>query len=507
MSEEQKAPPKYPTHHPASKNGKWTTKELDAITEEWIGHYIGDGEGLSGRVRQSKSGNMSVQFRYVFRLPQGGVVKDKTAFFQCGEYPANTMLVIRNNRDEAKLLVKKGIDPRDQKIATKIKEQEAVVKVIQDKEKADDENKSIRDLYTDWITEGVRRGDGNANLKLTFEKHFLPILGSIKVRDLTKKHLTDLYKKIILDEGTIRTGVELNSSVKQMFKWAEQHQPWRKLLSEGNPSSTIDVSTYVPDDYSPARKRIVSVFEINKLWNIFKKADEEYDPANKYLKPLPIKKESQYAVWLCFSTLCRVGEMRMTEWSHIDLEAREWVIPGKNIKGKKGITTIPPDHEIFISDFTFEMLTELKKLTGHTQWLFPSDKNNNHITDKVITRSIRDKQMKFSKLSKKPSHRTVNNSLVLGDEKWTPHDLRRTGATMMQQLDIDRETINLCQNHAVGSKVDKHYLLSAQRKRKMLAWITLSNHIYSIFNAKNDQELSKFKELKFLDYLEMEENS
>ena len=47
--------------------------------------------------------------------------------------------------------------------------------------------------------------------------------------------------------------------------------------------------------------------------------------------------------------------------------------------------------------------------------------------------------------------------LVLAGGKngaWTPHDLRRTGATMMQALGISLELIDRCQNHVLaGSKV------------------------------------------------------
>ena len=41
----------------------------------------------------------------------------------------------------------------------------------------------------------------------------------------------------------------------------------------------------------------------------------------------------------------------------------------------------------------------------------------------------------------------------------TRSPLRGTGATMMQQLKVPRDVINLCQNHVIGSKVDRVYLL------------------------------------------------
>lgn len=59
-------------------------------------------------------------------------------------------------------------------------------------------------------------------------------------------------------------------------------------------------------------------------------------------------------------------------------------------------------------------------------------------------------------------NRRSDDALVLAggkDGAWTPHDLRRTGATMMQALGISLELIDRCQNHVPGSKVRRHYML------------------------------------------------
>jgi integrase len=78
-----------------------------------------------------------------------------------------------------------------------------------------------------------------------------------------------------------------------------------------------------------------------------------------------------------------------------------------------------------------------------------------------------------------------NNSLVVGDVEWTPHDLRRTGATMMQKLKISREVINLCQNHVIGSKVDRVYLLDDYADEKRAAWEKLGDRIEAILSSSN----------------------
>jgi integrase len=73
----------------------------------------------------------------------------------------------------------------------------------------------------------------------------------------------------------------------------------------------------------------------------------------------------------------------------------------------------------------------------------------------------------------------------LGDEDWTPHDMRRTGATLMQKLKINRDVINLCQNHTIGTKVDRSYLLDDYADEKRDAWYKLGDRIEAILSASN----------------------
>ncbi len=58
--------------------------------------------------------------------------------------------------------------------------------------------------------------------------------------------------------------------------------------------------------------------------------------------------------------------------------------------------------------------------------------------------------------------RPHDDTLVLSDGQygdWTPRDLRRTGATMMQGLGVSLDVIDRCQNHVLaGSRVRRHYL-------------------------------------------------
>jgi integrase len=465
------------TRYPKNgKGSKWTVAELKAIPPEWEGDTVSDGGGLSGEVRKSSKGAVSIRFKYAFRLD------NKTAWFSCGTFPIMDIAVIRAARDNARKLVSQGIDPRTKKVADKIEAQAAIDKLIAEEEKKQTKNLTVHNLFDIWVRDGVSRADGNKYIVQSFNKHVLPKIGEIPLRDLSENHLRDIYRNIVLNGHQARA-VEISKDVKQMLRWAEQRKPWRGLLVDGNPSNLVDVSLLLSNDYTKERSRVLDVDEIRKLNHVFEDAKRNYDEApQKYGVERPLKREVQIAMWICLSTMCRIGELLMTEWKHVNFDDRTWFIPKANTKGARGKKN---DQLVYLSDFSLKFFKELFELTSDSQWAFPARYKDGHVCVKSASKQIGDRQVKFKQRNKKLQYRVENNSLVLGEEEWTPHDLRRTGATMMQKLKIPRDVINLCQNHVIGSKVDRHYLLHDYADEKREAWYKLGDKLDEILGISN----------------------
>lgn len=465
------------TRYPkAGKGNKWTIKELASAKPEWKGDTLSDTDGLSGDVRVASNENVSMAFRYGFKW-QG-----KKAWHYCGTYPTKDMAAIREERDKARNLVKAGIDPRANKVASKIEAQASVDATIKADEQKRSEALTFNNLYTVWIKDGVNRSDGNKYITQSMGKHAIPVLGNIELRHLTENHLRDVYRAIIA-AGKTATAVELSKDIGQMLRWAEKRKPWRALLIDGNPAELVDIKQIVPKDYTKERKRQLSIEEIIQLKTIFDTADQDYaEASNKNFAERPLKKEAQIALWLCLGTICRIGELLKTEWKHINLEQRTWFIPAANTKGEQGRKS---EQLVYLSDFTLGQFKQLHTLTGDCAWAFPARDKKGHVCEKTVSKQVGDRQVKFKSRTCKLKNRVENNNLVVGDEEWTPHDLRRTGATMMQKLKISREVINLCQNHVIGSKVDRVYLLDDYADEKRDAWYKLGNRLEAILNSSN----------------------
>lgn len=338
----------------------------------------------------------------------------------------------------------------------------------------------MADLFDEWIRDGVSRQDGNTELIRSFKKDVLPLIGKKPLRSLTEKDLLTVLRSVKA-RGLNRTVVIRSKDIGQMLRWGEKRKPWRTLMADGNPADLIDVSKLLDHDYEEQRDRLLSPDEIRELRDIFERLERDYEalPAGqKYSGIRPVNPRVQCAVWICLSTLCRIGELLKSEWRHVDLEKGTWFIPAEATKGHKGKRQ---DHHVFLSAFALEQFKRLHKETSDTPFCFPSKDGENHVDTKTVSKLIGDRQCRFKNRSKPLAGRHHDDSLVLSNGikgEWTPHDLRRTGATMMQELGVTLEIIDRCQNHLLGgSKVRRHYLHHDYAKEKTEAWGLLGERL------------------------------
>lgn len=148
-------------------------------------------------------------------------------------------------------------------------------------------------------------------------------------------------------------------------------------------------------------------------------------------------------------------------------------------------------HHVFLSAFATHYFSKLRQLTGHSQWCFPAKHHDGHVDLKVVTKQVGDRQSRFK--NRKPlAHRRHDDTLVLSgglNGEWTPHDLRRTGATMMQASGVSLDVIDRCQNHVLaGSRVRRHYLHQDYAAEKKEAWNLLGNKLIDILIGQDGLE-------------------
>lgn len=454
---------------------KITVKQLEALTAADDGKVLRDDGGLVGRVRAGARG-VTVAFRFEFKLD--GRKRDCAV----GSWPKRTMKEIRDERDRVRVVVSQGVDPVAARTAERIEQQKKVEATLAEEARRREEDQTVADLFKVWIADGVARRDGNAELRRSFDRDVLPAIGSVPVRLLTDKHLRDLLRAIV-KAGKIRTAHVRYADISQMLQWAEKRQPWRKLLINGNPADLVEMTKLTPEDYRDERSRVLLPAEIRELQKIFARMRAEYEAApNKTKAVRPLSRTSQLALWIALGTCCRIGELLMARWEHIDLERGEWIIPRENYKRHRGDRR--GDFAVFLSDFATRQFSELKKITGETGWCFPSRKPlvDTHIDVKTVSKQVGDRQCRFKDRQALKNRRHDDSLVLSGGERgeWTPHDLRRTGSTLMQQIGVDDDTRNRCLNHAVGSRIDRVYGVHDFADEKRAAWVKLGDRLDAI---------------------------
>lgn len=469
--------------------GKLTVRGIDNAKPKDKAYKLMDGDGLQLRIATDGAKTWLVRYAIAgverqYRLPRN--------YSQNGGAGFCSLQEARDESSKIRALAREGIDYQV-KLAKDLEAEKekthAETRRIADAaavEKA--EGLTIRDMFDAWLKEGVRRKDGNAELKRSFNVDVMPTVGDIAIKFITEHELRDALRKMV-SRGVNRAAVVIRNDLTQMFAWAEKRQPWRKLLINGNPMDLIEIEKIISPDYDMNNEcdRILTPDEIKELKEIFARLQCEYDASiNKRKANHPLGEVFQCAIWIMLSTLCRVGEMSMARWEHIDFDAGKWFIPKENVKNNVA------DLDVFLSKFALIQFQKLQKLTGHSEWCFPARNNIGHVCVKSISKQVGDRQSIFKKgkdgKPRKPmKNRRHDNSLVIAKGEngaWTPHDLRRTGATSMQSLGISLEIIDRCQNHVLpGSKVRRHYLLHNYAAEKREAWRLWGERLEQILNS------------------------
>jgi integrase len=356
------------------------------------------------------------------------------------------------------------------------------------------ENLTFGEMYLEWLTGGVGRKDGNKAIMQSFSAHVLPTLGNKPVKKITHQDIAAVLRAIAeRPNRPLRMTVATRNNLTQLFKWAEARQPWRKLLVDGNPVALVNIELIVGSNYDldNKRDRILSAEELRELHIKFETMRAEYEAApDRRATAKPLAGPVQHAIWIMAATLCRIGELTMTRWEHVNLETGEWNIPRENVKDSTSAL------DVFLSAFALDQFKQLHAVTGHTEWCFPSRNNAGHVCIKSMSKQIGDRQTMFKKDSDGNQRQRIQtrskdeNALVLAGGKngaWTPHDLRRTGATAMQSLGVSLDIIDRCQNHVLaGSKVRRHYMLHDYASEKREAWRLLGERMELITGAANN---------------------
>lgn len=437
---------------------------------------ISDFGGLYLRLRPKAGGETAKS--WVFRYTAADGSRSKMALPEevDGQAVGLDLELARRAAQQAREQLAKGIDPlahKEATVAKKLAEQVA--------KKHSNDPKTVEELGALWLEKYAKRKhkDGGADAGALFKNHINPRLGSIRLSDLKTTHISGMLDDIY-EAGKKRTCGVVLLKLKQALDWAvDREYVLRNVAKNLDPSHWEGVAR--------KRKRYLTFPEIQQLVHLL-----EHSTLNPRWK---------HAVWLLMATGPRVAEAMNAELSHIDMKARTWTIPAENLKEVQ-TEEERQDQVIFLSDFASAHMRILMNMAG-ARFLFPArgtahTQNEHPCSEQTLTHAVTDRQVEpDSEEAKKPKQgRPLSNELVLPGGRWTSHDLRRTMATSMGELGVDRDVISMCQAQLVGTDVQRSYQHQQLLGAKKAAWHTWGDKLASLVDeALQDHEANEAAKL------------
>lgn len=433
-----------------------TAREVDTaqLPEGKSEHELYDGDNLILRLRKgTKKTSKSWLIRY--STPNG---RKKMTI---GTYPALTLAEAREQSFQKLKMLEQGIDPL---IEQANKEAEALAAAVATE--SGEIPLTIRDLFARWEKDYLQhhhtdRGEYVRNL---FENHILNQQYADLRLDLVKKPHTIVALNNIRDKGVTRTcGIAL-TNLRQMYGFGIDHEwlqtdPTRGLTPKTWKGQSVEV------------ERFLEEYELIDLYK------------RMYRNQFPLR--WQAAIWLITAMGTRAEETMLTEIAHLNLEKRTWFIPKEN--QKKVNNTPLKDKTLYLSEFAASCLRYLVSIAGESKYLFPGRFNSQEdrpVEDSTLTKAVRDRQ-RDTQIKGRTKGSLV---FVLQGGTWTPHDLRRTMSTQMQELGISTEIIDKCLAHAVDDKIRRTYQRAELRGLMSDAWHKWGDKLAALL-VKADAEL------------------
>jgi integrase len=310
---------------------------------------------------------------------------------------------------------------------------------------------TLDELFNSW--DGVvlsRHKDKGAGVREIMKAKVLNKYGSLPAREFGKAEIMRITD-IMLSDGKQRMAKKTFSLIRQMMRFAEI-----RGIVDIDPTHKIEKKKIGGADVE--RDRVLCA------------TDEKPDEIKPLFKQLPdsgLTATTQYGLYICLATCCRIGELLSAQWKHFDFDSRYWLIPGENSKNGK-------PHAIYLSDFALSYIKRLKEITGWSEWLYPSGDGTSPVGTRNITKQVGDRQSQDEPLK----GRTKNNqTLILPHGRWTPHDLRRTGASLMVELGVMPEVVERCLNHTEENRVKRTYQRFSYKPQMKAAWELLGERL------------------------------
>ncbi len=353
------------------------------------------------------------------------VGKEKT--FSIGPYPLVTLAEARDARDQAKKLLRQGIDPTE----AKKDEKRSAVRNVQNtfKVTALEWHETKKGEWTERYAESVLH---------RMERDIFPHIGSRPIREIKAPDLLEALRKIE-KRGALDLAGRTRQICGQVFRYGNQlgrcdHNPAEALRGALKTRKTVHFAAIKPDELP---ELIMAVHR---------------NDARLYTG-------TRNAVLFSLLTFQRPSEIREAAWSEIDLEKGVWTIPAERMKKRR-------EHIVPLSRQAVQILQEQKKETSglKADWVFPGQSPHKAISNNTV-------RVALNKLGFKG--------------RMTPHGFRALARTAIREvLDYSPDVIEVQLAHKAAGPLGEAYDRAQFLKQRTVMMQEWADYIDTVFSGR-----------------------
>ena len=199
-----------------------------------------------------------------------------------------------------------------------------------------------------------------AQFKSTLTNYVTPRLGRRPVNDIQAADILSVLQPIWVDKN--ETARRVKQRIGTVMKWA---------IAQGYRSDdpTIALNQVLPkSNRKPKHRASLPYTDVSDCLNVIKNSDAMLS--------------TKLAIELLVLTATRSGEVRLANWSEVDLEAKTWTIPAERMKMKE-------EHIIPLSDRALDVLQQAKALGGDGL-IFPGMRSGRPMSDMTMSKLVKE---------------------------------------------------------------------------------------------------------------------
>lgn len=331
-----------------------------------------------------------------------------------GVWPETSADEARKARDEARKLLRAGVDPGEHKKAQKRARRVAAAN-------------SFETVAREWIARQKSTWNDRTTKITTdrLEKNVFPWIGRRPVGEIEPAELLEVLRRVEA-RGAVETAHRILSTLGRVFRYAV-----------ATSRAARDPAADLRGALAPASNgHFATMTDPTRIGDLLSAIDG-------YHGSFPVRCALQLATYL----FVRPGELRAAQWAEFDLEGATWRIPAERTKMGR-------DHIVPLATAPLRILRELKPLTGAGTYLFPSLRSPRRpMSDNTLNAALR--RLGYAKTEITTHGFRHMASTLLNEAGWNPDAIER------QLAHVDKNQVRGVYNAA-------EYL--PERRAMMQAW-------------------------------------